>query len=157
MTDCQGLAAFASAIAPLFSSATAFVQAFGVLTPAALSNLIPGIAFNTQYLELNSGQASGYQSQYQNTLPDNPVTGWNGDQGHHFAAFFQFGFVSGSTSAGSLAAFGLEYFQSLDSGVMNLGDVALGEAAAQIGASLRAGTITTAQVAQQIGSTLCQH
>jgi hypothetical protein len=81
-----------------------------------------------------------------------PTTGWNGDQGHHFAAFFELGYeysVAG-LSPGSLAAFVLEYVQGLDSGVMNVGDVNLGEAAAQIGAQLASKQISMSQVAGKI-------
>jgi hypothetical protein len=159
LTDCDALAAFASSIAPLFGSTSDFVEAFGVLTPSALSNITPGVAWNSNPVFLNPAsnpQPSGYAAQYQNTLPDNADTGWNGDQGHHFAAFFQAGYLYGSNAAG-MAAWALEYWQGLDSGIMNLGDVNLGEVAAQIGADLRSGVITTAQVGNAIKNNLCQH
>jgi hypothetical protein len=131
MSDCQGLAAFAGDAAMLTSSTQGFVQAFGVLTPQQLATgLAPGMSWNTNPVFLNSGQPSGFDSAYQNTLPDNPVTGWNGDQGHHFAAFLQAGYLYGSGTA-SFQAWALEYWEGLDSGIMNLGDVNLGEAAAQ--------------------------
>ena len=107
---------------------------------------------------LNTGQASGFRGDYQNTLPDgrrgNPS--WNGDQAHHFAAFFQFGYRHRAT-AGENASSILEYFQGLDSGVMNLGDVRLGNVAAQTGADLRAGLIGREDVGQRISETLCNH
>jgi hypothetical protein len=131
------------------------VNNFGVLTPHGGSS-IAGIAWNSHPVALNTGKPSGYQTKYQNTLPDNPITGWNGDQGHHFAAFFQFGYKYGA-AAGSVTAFATEWWQGLESGVLNAGDVALGEAAAQIGANLKAGKISMSDVASIIQSTLCLH
>ena len=157
MTDCQGLAAFAGDAAMLTSSTAAFVQAFGVLTPDQLATGVsPGMSWNTNPVYLNSGQPSGFDPSYQNTLPDNPVTGWNGDQGHHFAAFLQAGYLYGFGTASS-QAWALEYWEGLNSGIMNLGDVNLGEAAAQIGAGLAAGTIKPGDVAGIINNTICQH
>lgn len=163
-SDCEALADFADAMADGSRDDAQFVRDFGVLTPNSTATQIPGagIAWNTRPVALNTGQASGFGADYQNTLPDDKRTGWNGDQAHHFAAFFQFGYVHssrtlGGTSLADVASFTLEYFQGLDSGVMNLGDVRLGERAGQIGADLMNGRITRGQVGMEIRSTLCRH
>ena len=59
--------------------------------------------------------------------------------------------------AGAAAAFRLEYWQGLDGGIMNLGDVRLFEIAAKVGADLRVGRIKTADVGSLIRDTLCQY
>jgi len=139
LNDCQALADFAADVADQAANVNQFVRDFGVLTPAPGSSTPgTGIAWNSSPVALNTGQASGYATQYQNTIPDNPATGWNGDQGHHFAAFFQFGYLHGA-AAGQVLAFGMEWWQGTMSGVLNVGDVALGEVAAQIGADLASG------------------
>jgi hypothetical protein len=151
VSDCDALAAFAANLAQNTNDPNIFVEDFSVLVPSAGATSF-FIETSSYPVALNTGQASGYLSQYQNTLPDNPTTGWNGDQGHHFAAFFELGYeysVAG-LSPGSLAAFALEYIQGMDSGVMNVGDVNLGEAAAQIGAALASKQISLSQVAGKI-------
>jgi len=154
-TDCQALAGFAQDAADQNMSVNQFVNNLGVLTPRPGSS-VAGIAWNTNPVALNTGQSSGYQAPYQNTLPDNPTTGWNGDQGHRFSAFCAFGYKYGA-GASSVVAFAMEWWQGTDSGVLNAGDVALGEAAAKIGADLKSGKISTSDVSSVILHTICAH
>jgi hypothetical protein len=159
VSDCNALADFAQNLVQTGASASTLVQDFGVLTPSAgLTGFVPGISSTSNPVQLNTGQSSGFLSQYQNTLPDNPATGWNGDQAHHFAAFFQFGYVYSllGFGPGAIASFALEYAEGLDSGIMNLGDVNLGDAAVQIGEDLASGKISTADVAGRIKA-LCNN
>jgi hypothetical protein len=159
LSDCQGLAAFASTMAGLYGNSdnAAFVQSFGVLVPQISATQIGGIPSNTNAVYLNTGQASGYQSIYQNTTPDNPSTGWNGDQGHHFAAFFEFGFQYGG-SLGAITSAVYEWAQAFGgSSGLNMGDIQLGITAAEMGAGLKAGTISAANIGNLINATVCQH
>jgi hypothetical protein len=160
-SDCEGLAAFASDMSTTFgNNKDKFVASFGILTPRDVASRVgagAGVTSSSSPVFLNSGQASGYKTGYQNTTPDNASTGWNGDQGHHFAAFFQLGYQLGGT-AGSVTSAVFELLQATlttNSG-LNMGDVQLGIDAALMGAGLKAGTISTADLAGQIRQTLCQ-
>ena len=88
---------------------------------------------------------TGFTEQFAN-VGNEPSTN---DQSHHFAAFFQLGFRAGK-EVGVFAA------QLYDAHTGNSGDRALGQWAAELGAQLRAGTITQDQVSQRIRSTLCK-
>jgi len=91
---------------------------------------------------------SGFQGMYQEGL--DPV---NIDQAHHFAAFFEVGFLTGSTLAGSALAF---YHDIANNGLgANPGDMALGSAASRIGAQLATGTLSPSQLGSSIKS-LCK-
>jgi RHS repeat-associated protein len=129
-TNCQALGDYAGAAAFNNNSPSQFVYDFRNLNPDAVPNDVT----------LYNGGDNGFQAQFQNTVNDLGVAG-NGDQAHHFAYFLQLGFQSGSSSVASLAALVLEQYEALQTGsVVNTGDVALGIAAAQIGANLRNGT-----------------
>ena len=165
MTDCQGLAALAQYFADQSATTQQFVNDFGVLTPKGGSS-VAGIAWNSNPVYLNlPGESSGYQTQFQNTVPDNPTTGWNGDQGHHFAAFFEFGFKYGNllggtlgSAAGAVTAFALEYFQGPTEGnVLNQGDINLGVAAAELGSALASGNASMSDIPSAIQNLLCSH
>ncbi len=101
---------------------------------------------------LTAGVPSGYLPQFQNTLDDQP--GWNGDQGHHFAAFFDLGYFSGRTAR--LVAVIYERGQAAArETAVNQGDIDLGIQAAQIGLELGSGTIGVGDVAGRIQN-LCR-
>ena len=156
MTDCEALARFAEAAANSALTDSEFVRDFGVLTPnVTVATLAPGIASSISPVALwTSGEPSGYASQFQNTL-DDTSTG-NGDQGHHFAAYFQFGWNYGA-SAGSTASWWGEQIQALKRGEpLNQGDVNLGIAAAMIGSQLASGAITADQVGGRIRDVVCK-
>jgi hypothetical protein len=150
MTDCQGLAAFASAMATVMGSVADFVNAFSVLTPAASGESTFGVSWNSEPVFFGgaAGQTSGFSLQYQDGYGS--TAGPNSsDQGHHFAGLFQFGYQNPTLSG--IGAFGYEYYEGTTE---NQGDINLGNFAASLGAQLRAGTITPSGVASQIG-TLC--
>jgi hypothetical protein len=158
MTDCQALAQFTDDNSA--KSTTAFFQSFGVLTPSQFGTGFSGIASATGYITLNAGQASGFQSQYQNTAPDNPVTGWNGDQGHHFAAFFQLGqeWAPPSSYIGSALFEVGESLVNLVKGQgwdLNDGDIRLGAQAAGLGWAVSKGLIAPKDVGSWIRSNIC--
>jgi hypothetical protein len=50
-----------------------------------------------------AGGANGFSSSYQNTVPDSAAG--NGDQAHHFAGFFEYGFLYGYDGGVGAAAF----------------------------------------------------
>jgi hypothetical protein len=104
-------------------------------------------------VELNTGQASGYLAQYQNTTPDNPKTGWNGDQGHHFAAFFQVGYQYGATQGSMLASL----WERLEGTPGNRGDIALGSEAALLGSKIANGQLKPSQLGNAILNAICKH
>ena len=86
-----------------------------------------------------------------------PKTGWNGDQGHHFAAFFEYGYEH--PDLGVFFAPGA--FEGLEAWLkdqkLNMGDVALGMAAAQVGADLKTGVIHIGDVTSAILNEICKH
>jgi hypothetical protein len=128
LTDCQGLAAFASTMASISQNSSEMIESFGVLTPMQFASRIGAVASNSQAVFLNTGQASGYAPAYQNSTPDGGYgdPSWNGDQGHHFAAFFQFGYLYGPV-AGAAAVDIFEGAEALlNGGPLNQGDVNLG-------------------------------
>jgi RHS repeat-associated protein len=137
LSDCAGLALFAQGAAYTMGfngdqMSGGFVAQFGVFVPAnhllvkAANSLDVSIASVTDYQLFTPKGGSGFASKYR----DNDQFA---DQVHHFAAFFQFGYQMGALW-GSVAA-GIS-----DSLPYNSGDIALGRAAAAIGADLRAGT-----------------
>src|SRR5437016_8208076 len=84
---------------------------------------------------------------------------WNGDQGHHFAAFFQYGYKYGG-AAGSIGSAVFELLQaalgSVAGKTLNMGDVQLGIDAALMGASLHSGP-SQGEIGQHIRDKLDQH
>jgi hypothetical protein len=94
---------------------------------------------------LNSTQApSGFRSQYQDQIP-------NADQAHHFAAFFQLGFVNGADIGSWLA----KVYEQGERTPDNSGDINLGRVAAQMGAAVAAGDLDPSDLASAILNTLC--
>jgi RHS repeat-associated protein len=158
MTDCQALAQFADDNAA--KSSTAFFQSFGVLTPSQFGTDVSDIASSTSPIKLNSGQASGFQSEYQNTTPDNPTSGWNGDQGHHFAAFFQLG-QEWNPPASYIGSALFEVGESLlhlikgQGWDLNDGDIRLGAQAAGLGWAVSKGLVAAKDVGNWIRNNIC--
>jgi RHS repeat-associated protein len=161
MNDCQALAGFAADVADATGTDDEFVKDFAALIPKINATQIGLRWFNSMALFLNTGQTSGYLQPFQNTVPDNPMTGWNGDQGHHFAAFFEFGYQYASLGPGSLSFFAYAYEWGQAGGSLlapiNWGDVRLGGVAAMIGYDLKMGYTTRGAVSSQISDTLCKH
>jgi hypothetical protein len=143
-------------------TAAQFVQALAVLIPETTIGSLPGLGltwWNASPVFLNTGQASGYLQQYQNTFADHPELGdilGNGDQGHHFIAFLEYGFLHGGTIA-NLVAYLYEVGQAAgNGGQLNQGDIRLGQIAASIGAGLRNGTLAPGDIILDV-SALCKH
>lgn len=156
LTDCQALAAFADFSASNESINSYFVQDFGVFVTTdrfvrlANSAGIP-IASSSNAVVLlppgstiPSGFGAPYQEGYDSQYPD---------QTHHFAAFFELGFFGGA-AAGAAAA---RYLDSSNLAQYNPGDVALGIAASQLGADLKAGKFSASQIGNVTRQTICQH
>ena len=135
-------------------------RAFGNLTPGQRASNVAGISTSANPVFLYAGGSNGFAAQYQNTIPDAGAgSPNNGDQGHHFAAFFQIGFAYGAGFGDALARIfegGEMFFNNLAGSVgpLNSGDIALGMAAVQIGADLASGRISTSGAAGRIRS-LC--
>jgi hypothetical protein len=157
MNDCEALAEFSETVADGSRNNDQFIRDFSVLVPSTwATTTLPGIGIpsNTASVALNLGQASGYSAAFQNSPPDNPQT--NGDQGHHFAAFFEYGYLH-SAGNGAAAAITLEGIQALFGlKSVNTGDINLGIAAALLGESVRNGTLDRAAVGSVIRATICQ-
>jgi RHS repeat-associated protein len=94
-SPCDALADFANGLADSNLTPIQFAQAFTTpLVPRQFATLAGGLLYysgSPQTVFLWSSGPSGYAASYQNTTPDS--TAGNGDQGHHFAAFFEFGFL----------------------------------------------------------------
>ncbi len=153
--DCQALADFADAASSNGGSATQLSRAFGILTPVIFFGDVGGISSVSKPVFLNSGEPGGFQDPLQNTINDDPKAGQNGDQGHHFAAFFQFGYLYGSGALGAAAAYAYEFGQGLANGGTNYGDIKLGVLASQIGADLRNKILYAGEVGDRIRA-LCK-
>ena len=152
LTDCKGLAAFAGAMAQLLPSASDFVAAFGVLVSFYEGEQYAGVQWNDNPVTLggNVGEASGFAAQYQNNYGSSEGPD-NSDQGHHFAAFLQWGFA-----APALVPIGPSLFEAIQGTLTNQGDINLGQAAMMMGAELAAGALQTTQIADQIRKLLCK-
>jgi RHS repeat-associated protein len=113
-SDCDALADFANFASDLAPDARSFEMAFGVLTPSQFPvTLIPGVSTSAGDVRLNrNGSPSGFAPQYQDEIP-------NADQAHHFAAFFQLGYMYGSM-VGSIAA---TWWEKLEGTAGNIGDI----------------------------------
>ena len=153
-TDCEALAEFADEMAGMTSSKDAFVEAFGVLVPKQLATQVGRVPWNSRPVYLNTGQPSGYAPEYQNTTPDGRTgdPSWNGDQGHHFAAFFEYGYQN--PGSGSSTAYWFEVLEGFR-GTFNQNDVNLGVVAAQMGAALKAGIRSASEIAGLIRDLVC--
>jgi RHS repeat-associated protein len=148
VNDCEALANFASDVAADLIAqgditSGSFVESFGVLVseehPIVGIVSILGMPIDSTpigaYTEIgNHGLPSGYQTQYQDNQAQQ-------DQGHHFAAYFQFGYLYG-TSLSTLGAFATD--------IANPGDIRLALAAISIGNSLSIGAITPLDVSHLI-------
>ena len=152
ISDCEGLAEFAGvAAAQDGSNILSFESDFQVLTPNSTAvQAVPGVSGQSGnqlvYLGNNYGQASGFQTQYQDSISPSQ------DQGHHFAAFLQIGYWYGAT-VGSWAAVA---YENLEGTSNNTGDMNLGAKAAQLGAGLSSGAIKPGQVADWIRQNICK-
>jgi hypothetical protein len=151
--SCQALADFAQVAAGQDGvSKDAFVNDFQVLTPnLTVVKLIPGVYGTNQYVNLNTkGLPTGFAPQF----VDSQIP--NSDQGHHFAAYFQLGYVWTALSGKVLGPV-YEFAEGLISGAStsNPGDVNLANAAAGLGWELRTGALAPADVSAQIRQTIC--
>jgi RHS repeat-associated protein len=145
-TECQALVGFANAVG---QSATAyqFVRDLGVLAPNTTAAKAGLSYWNTAAVSLyNHAGDNGFIPGFQNTLPDS--TAGNGDQVHHFAAFFEYGFANGAF-AGGVMALAFEQVEGWNSSV-NDGDVSLGILASQWGADLKAGKLSPSDIGSKI-------
>ena len=119
MTDCEGLAAFAKYAGQYYAGTTEeFVRSFGVFVDSGhpvvkVVNFLTGgaIASSPYPVWYKPFGESGFKSQYKDSLK--PYQ----DQVHHFAAFFQFGYVAGALE-GEIAAYLSDW--------NNAGDINLG-------------------------------
>ena len=153
-TDCDALADYIDGVAEGLQFTKSAAQAQGLkaamvlLTPNQFPiPLIPGVGGNSGYQALNSGSSpSGFQSQFQDQIP-------NADQAHHFAAFFQLGFVYGGDVATSAAS----WWEKLEGTAGNSGDINLGKAAGLIGAYVASGVLPVSEVGATIRDNLCNH
>jgi len=149
MTDCEGLAAFAKYAGQYYAGTTEdFVRSFGVFVPAnsrsvKLVNVLTGgaIASSTNFLLCMPTGQSGFRTEYHDSLSPHQ------DQVHHFAAFFQFGYVAGALE-GEIAAYLIDLF--------NPGDVRLGMKAAEMGYAVKKGFMRAGDVGKRIQEILCK-
>ena len=147
--DCVDMSNFASEAALVYGGdAAKTVDAFGILTPNNRFLQLAAIQTSSQPVLFGTGLKSGYLPQYRNSDVD-----VNGDQGHHFAAFFQIGF-RGGIGAASAAAVALEMAEGISS-PFNYGDVSLALAAGQIGADLSKGYLHPNDLGNRIVHDLC--
>ena len=151
-TDCDALADYVDAVAEGLqdtkNAAQQLKAALGLLTPNQFPvPLIPGVNGNGAYMAINDGSSpSGFQTQFQDQIP-------NADQVHHFAAFFQLGFVYGGDVATSAAS----WWEKLEGTAGNVGDVNLGAAAGRIGSYVASGVLPVGEVASAIRENICNH
>lgn len=98
---------------------------------------------------------SGFQPALQNSY-DEP-SGWNGDQTHHFAAYFQAGAAHPIASTLSPVPFGYEVYQHVyENSPMNWGDVSLGYVAQGLGQLSALGIIPNSSLGDTIRFAVCQ-
>jgi RHS repeat-associated protein len=150
LSDCQALAGFAGSLAKWYSgSLDSFVSGFGALVDArSLPATLVGIQTSQNYVLLQPSNTykSGFKQDFRDTLIP------NSDQGHHFAAFLQFGYKFGSTAA-SLASSANELANML----VNRGDIELGKTAGNIGASLSNHDLKLQDLGEYIRNFLCDN
>lgn len=151
LSDCDALATFADDAAEGSTNKDLLKNAFGLLVPSQTSTRnIPGIAYGAGGWTGFKSNQSGYLSTYQNSPGD------NSDQSHHFAAFFELGYVYGSKN-GNVSSHLFEWAEAALGGApINQGDVTLGTAAAQLGAEVSSGRIRPGEVGTWIREHLCQ-
>jgi hypothetical protein len=160
LNQCQGLANYADAASQILRTPSGLNSAMSFLTPhSAPGQSLLGVQAAGKGLG-TEGSASGFSLSFQNSFPDNPTTGWNGDQTHHFAAFFQLGFAHPSSAVLSFSA-AFEATESLLSALrgqpegLNWGDIQLGGVAGQMGQQLTNGGLSPGQVGSAIRSHVC--
>ena len=97
------------------------------------------------------GDISGFLPAYMNSTPDEP--NWNGDQSHHFAAYFQTGAAHPNLSFASPVP---AVFESMQKPLSpNRGDVSLGYAAQDLGAAYGEGILGAKDIGNAIRSNIC--
>lgn len=169
ITECEGLALFADSAAEQGGTLGGFISSFGELTPTTtIGTVVPGISAGGQNLAVNGTSAAG--GGFKGLFQD------GGDQSHHFAAFFQIGFLYGETLGGALGSVGYEVGQAAlvafanlvntvvgaevfkthgQSGDLNTAGILLGYVAAQLGSQVASGALSPSQVGGKIRSTVC--
>jgi RHS repeat-associated protein len=157
-TDCDALADFAGIAADRSQNDRQFMSDFGALVPEQAASSVLRYYSKVAVLLWSAGP-SGFAKAFQNSTDDSPKG--NSDQGHHFAAFFEFGYQYGG-DIGGVATNIFELTESFIASMkgqgfnLNSGDMVLGMVAAQIGSDLRSGKITRDQVSSEIRR-LCNH
>jgi RHS repeat-associated protein len=149
MTDCEGLAAFAKYAGQYYAGTTEeFVRSFGVFVDSGhpvvkVVNFLTGgaIASSPYLVWYKPFGESGFKSQYKDSLK--PYQ----DQVHHFAAFFQFGYVAGALE-GEIAAYLSDW--------NNPGDIDLGIKASEMGYAVKKGFMRAIDVWKRIQEILCK-
>jgi hypothetical protein len=151
-TDCDALAEFSAIAADRSQTNEQFISSFGALIPRQAASSVLKY-WNTSAVTLWSSGPSGFAKPFQNTIDDSP--NGNGDQGHHFAAFFEFGYQYGG-AIGGVAADVFELTEAFVNALkgqgfnLNGGDITLGLVAAQLGSNLKAGTMTRGGISSEI-------
>ncbi|MFN9297541.1 MAG: hypothetical protein ACK6DZ_07495 [Acidobacteriota bacterium] len=127
------------------------------LTPASwagsqIQSALPEFGQNNSLFKLgDTGNPSGYR--------DNLMQGKE-DQTHHFAFFFQLGYLLGSSSPASIPGpqtFILPILAEFVQGTpSNLNDMRLGVEAMRIGADIRAGRLSLRNAASAVATSVCK-
>jgi hypothetical protein len=158
INECEALALFAEDAVRQNSNTATAVAWFEAITPvnplAAVLNATATVNARTDAVTLgsysNNARNNGFSAEFKDgalLTSRGWVGGSNHDQSHHFAAFFQLGFFTGSEFVGELAA---RVFDP-----MNPGDVNLGKAAASIGARLAQRRIVPGELGNMIRREIC--
>ena len=165
MNDCQGLASYVATIADPLSyldpatAAKKLDTAMVILTPSLdvsgvrvpLPPSVSSTSSSGGLVNFNDySQPNGYLPEYQDGFGSGANSSQisTADQGHHFAAFFQLGFVYGASVGASSASF----LEMLQGSASNQGDINLGIVAARIGDYVHRGILSVDQVADALVS-----
>ena len=156
INECQALANYVDAAQSIGNQGP--ISALKELTPNShpFFESAQGIQTNgTMQTGFNAGPGSisGFRVSYQNDESDEP-NGWNGDQSHHFAAYFQAGAAHPEASTVSPVPSLYEYGQSFSN--PNIGDINLGYAAQELGQLYGLGAFSAADVGNRIRNNICQ-
>ena len=122
--------------------------------PTNVMNAVGVMQANSNYVALNtSDSASGFQSQYQDSIDP------NADQAHHFSAFFQLGYAAAKAgwSLTGIAQAAAGWWEKAEGTPNNTGDINLGQAAARMGAYLATGVLPVDQLAPTIQQNICKN
>lgn len=146
--QCQALASYADA-AEENNTADFLSNAFDIFIGAG-SFVSATSTGATQFpVKFESGaNATGFKPEFENSDGD------LSDQVHHFAGFFQLGFLYGAT-LGAMGASIYERLTAPSGRPANQGDVNLGKAAAAMGAGTAGFTLLTGGLGNAIRGTLC--